>query len=156
MVSGFISVPKPALWEDGGFPPHNQEDVNDRTSFYPQWLTLEYLSPDANQVLLTHFFHPHSVPILLLHPFYRRTNWGKRLGHLLSCTGLILVNSGSEPRHGHPFQYSYLENLMDRGAWWATGHWVEKSQAWLKQLSMHTCTSELQNLRSLPVMICDI
>lgn len=78
MVSGFISVPKPALWEDGGFPPHNQEDVNDRTSFYPQWLTLEYLSPDANQVLLTHFFHPHSVPILLLHPFYSWRNWGSR------------------------------------------------------------------------------
>ena len=21
--------------------------------------------------------------------------------------------------HGNPLQYSYLENLMDRGAWWA-------------------------------------
>ena len=21
--------------------------------------------------------------------------------------------------HGKPLQYSYLENLMDRGAWWA-------------------------------------
>ena len=26
--------------------------------------------------------------------------------------------------HGNPLQYSYLENLMDRGAWWAyiVGH----------------------------------
>ena len=23
-------------------------------------------------------------------------------------------------RHGNPLQYSYLENPMDRGAWWAT------------------------------------
>ena len=26
--------------------------------------------------------------------------------------------------HGNPFQYSYLENPMDRGAWWATVHGV--------------------------------
>ena len=24
--------------------------------------------------------------------------------------------------HGHPLQYSGLENSMDRGAWWATVH----------------------------------
>ena len=23
-------------------------------------------------------------------------------------------------RHGNPLQYSYLENLVDRGAWWVT------------------------------------
>ena len=26
--------------------------------------------------------------------------------------------------HGNPFQYSCLENSMDRGAWWATVHGV--------------------------------
>ena len=26
----------------------------------------------------------------------------------------------------YPFQYSCLENPMDRGAWWATAHGVEK------------------------------
>ena len=30
-----------------------------------------------------------------------------------------------------PLQYPCLENLMDRGAWWATVHGVEKSQAQL-------------------------
>ena len=30
--------------------------------------------------------------------------------------------------HGSPFQYSGLENPMDRGAWWATVHRVSKSQ----------------------------
>ena len=30
--------------------------------------------------------------------------------------------------HGNPLQYSYLEDSMDRGAWWATAHGVSKSQ----------------------------
>ena len=29
--------------------------------------------------------------------------------------------------NGNPFQYSSLENLTDRGAWWATIHRVPKS-----------------------------
>ena len=29
--------------------------------------------------------------------------------------------------NGNPLQYSYLKNPMDRGAWWATVHWVTKS-----------------------------
>jgi len=45
-------------------------------------------------------------------------------------------NSGSIPGsgrspgggHGNPFQYSSLENAMDRGAWWATVHRVTKSR----------------------------
>ena len=28
--------------------------------------------------------------------------------------------------NGNPLQYSYLENLMHRGAWWATLHGVER------------------------------
>ena len=31
--------------------------------------------------------------------------------------------------NGNPLQCSCLENSMDRGAWWATVHGVEKSQA---------------------------
>ena len=30
--------------------------------------------------------------------------------------------------HGNSLQYSCLENPMDREAWWATIHWVAKSQ----------------------------
>ena len=30
-------------------------------------------------------------------------------------------------RKWQPIQYSCLENPMDRGAWWATGHEVAKS-----------------------------
>ena len=33
--------------------------------------------------------------------------------------------------NGSPLQYSCLENLMDRGAWWATIHGVTKSRTQL-------------------------
>ena len=41
---------------------------------------------------------------------------------------------GSSPggEHGNPIQCSYLENPMDRGAWLAAVHGVEKSQTRLK------------------------
>ena len=32
----------------------------------------------------------------------------------------------------NPLQYSCLENFMDRGTWWATGHGVTQSQTRLK------------------------
>ena len=61
--------------------------------------------------------------------------WGReesdtteRLHFSLSCTG---------DGNGNPLQYSCLENLMDRGACWATVHRVTKSWTWLKQVSMH-------------------
>ena len=38
--------------------------------------------------------------------------------------------------NGNPLQYPYLENPMDRGAWWATVHSVAKSWTRLKRLSM--------------------
>ena len=34
--------------------------------------------------------------------------------------------------NGNPFQYSCLENSMDRGAWWATVRGVSKSWTPLK------------------------
>ena len=30
--------------------------------------------------------------------------------------------------NGNPLQYSWLENPMDRGAWWAIVHGITKSQ----------------------------
>ena len=45
-----------------------------------------------------------------------------------------IPGSGRSPGggHGNPLQYSYLENPLDSGAWWATAHRVEKSQILLK------------------------
>ena len=41
----------------------------------------------------------------------------------------LIPGSGRSPKGGHdnPLQYSYLENLMDRGHWLATVHEVAKS-----------------------------
>ena len=50
------------------------------------------------------------------------------------------VGKSPRGRHGNPLQYSWLENPMDRSAWWAMVHRVAKSWTWLKQLSMHIHT----------------
>jgi len=41
-----------------------------------------------------------------------------------------IPGSGRSPgeRNGTPLQYSYLDNSMDRGAWWATVHRTANSQ----------------------------
>ena len=40
-----------------------------------------------------------------------------------------IPGSGRSPGegNGNPFQYSCLENSMDRGAWWATVHGITES-----------------------------
>ena len=45
----------------------------------------------------------------------------------------LIPRSGRPPGevNGYPRQYSCLENLKDRGAWWATVHGVAKSQTQL-------------------------
>ena len=49
-----------------------------------------------------------------------------------------IPGSGRPPGggHGNPFQYSCLENPVDRGAWQAMGHRVAKSWTRLKRLSI--------------------
>ena len=41
----------------------------------------------------------------------------------------LIIGSGRSPGggNGNPFQYSFLENPMDRGAWQATVHGVTES-----------------------------
>ena len=41
----------------------------------------------------------------------------------------LIPGSGRSPGegHGNPLQCSCLENPMDRGAWWATGHGIAES-----------------------------
>ena len=48
--------------------------------------------------------------------------------------------SGRSPGegHGNPLQCSWLENSMDRGAWWATVHGVAKS--WTQLSDYHSLT----------------
>ena len=40
--------------------------------------------------------------------------------------------------NGNPFQYSCLENSMDRGAWWAIVHGVAKSWTQLSDFTSFT------------------
>ena len=51
----------------------------------------------------------------------------------------LIPGLGRSPGGGNrnPLQYSWQENPMDRGAWWATVHGVTKSQTQLMRLSMH-------------------
>ena len=57
------------------------------------------------------------------------------VGDLGSIPGL-----GGSPRigNGNPLQYSYLENSMDRGAWFATVHGGHKLLDTTEQLNTHT------------------
>ena len=62
-----------------------------------------------------------------------RIPWTEEPGGLLSMaqsrTRLKRLSSSSNGEgNGDPLQYSCLENPLDRGAWWATGHGVTKSQ----------------------------
>ena len=58
--------------------------------------------------------------------------------------------------NGYPFQYSCLENSVDRGDWWATVHRVAKSWTWLSDfhfLSIHSWATSLDtSLKMLPVV----
>ena len=58
---------------------------------------------------------------------------GKEFTHNVGDLGSI-PGSGRSPGegNGNPFQYSFLENPMDRGAWGATVHGVAKSQTPLR------------------------
>ena len=49
----------------------------------------------------------------------------------------ILV-SGRSPGggHGNPLQYSFLENSMDRRAWWVTVHGITKESDMKEQLTL--------------------
>ena len=54
----------------------------------------------------------------------------------------LILRLGRSPGggNGNPFQYSCLENPMDRGAWWATVHGAQKVRndgATLNQLNFY-------------------
>ena len=85
---------------------------------------------------------------LLVTPVQGRRGFpgGSAVKNLSANTGGTSLIPGSRRfsggKHGNPLQHSSLENPMDRGAWWATVHRVEKSQTRLKQLSRHVGKGE--------------
>ena len=67
--------------------------------------------------------------------------------HETQDTGSI-PSLGRSPGGGHsnPLQYSYLENLMDRGACWAIVHGVSESQTQLKWQHAGSMSSSIPSL----------
>ena len=63
-------------------------------------------------------------------------------------SGLLLLPGGG---NGNPLQYSCLENLMDREAWWVTVHGVTKSWTWLSDFTHFT--HSLYLLRKIGLLI---
>ena len=61
----------------------------------------------------------------------------------------LIPGSGRSPGggNGNPFEYSCLENPMDRGIWWATVHGVAKS--WTGLSNIFTFSELGQTLKEL-------
>ena len=55
-----------------------------------------------------------------------------------------IPGSGRSPGggDGNPLQYSYLENPMDRGAWWTTVHGVAEESNMTEQLTLSLFTEK--------------
>ena len=102
--------------------------------FLDEWWDTQVLKSDC------HCFNASSASCKLLILSVSQTHhleyWENRSTGDLRDVG-SMPGSGRCPGEGNGnlLQNSYLENSMDRGAWWATVHGVAKSQTWL---IMHT------------------
>ena len=73
--------------------------------------------------------------------------WGFPGGSEVKASACNVGDLGSIPGsgrypgegNGNSLQYSFLENPMDGGAWWATVHRVAKSQTWSSSLTFTFC-----------------
>ena len=89
---------------------------------------------------------------------YHLSHWGSlkflvaQLVKNLPCSARdpgLIPGSGRYPGegNGNPLQHPCLENLMDRGTWWAALHGVTKSRAWLS--NWHLLTYLLKGIKML-------
>ena len=86
-------------------------------------------------VILLSFFHVFVFDFLIMTMNHSGVSWWLS-GKESACSAGDIGAMGSIPglgrspggEHCNPLQYSCLENLMDKGAWWATVHGVSKSQ----------------------------
>ena len=85
----------------------------------------------------------------LLYPGLLRWLSGKESASSVGDIGLV-PRSGRSPAEGNsnPFQYSWVENLMDRGAWRATVQGMAKSRI---QLSTYIILPSPHPFSSLPL-----
>ena len=71
-------------------------------------------------------------------------------------TAVSIPGSGRSPgeRNDYPFQYSCLENPMDRGSWQATVYGITKCWTWLEQRTVshsHAGFNSLAEIESYPM-----
>ena len=59
----------------------------------------------------------YSSDLILKYFIIINNNWNRFLSKLTRRSG---------EGNGNPFQYSCMENSMDRGAWWATAHGLQR------------------------------
>ena len=92
---------------------------------------------------------------MVLPPGISHASWNLK-GNVISSSGPVVKHSpvsagdtGSIPRsgrspgggYGNPFQYSCLDNPMEKGAWQATVWRVAESRMWVNQFSTHMRSS---------------
>ena len=96
----------------------------------PECMYRVFCEPEFNQVL---FFLVTYMPLIIwasqLAPVVKRLPASAGDTRDARDVGLV-PGSGRSPGAGpgNPLQYSCLESLMDRGAWWAIVHGVAKSR----------------------------
>ena len=103
----------------------------------PETKACMFSCPVMSDSVQPHGLCAHQAPLSMGFP--RQEYWS---GLLCSHPG-HLFHPGNEPRspaltgegNGCPFQYSWLENPMDREAWWATVHEVAQSRIQLSNLA---------------------
>ena len=98
---------------------------------------------DSFLYLFIYWHHSECIPPPLSDFFgFPGGSDGKESAYNAGDSGLIPGSGRSLGNwNGNPFQYSYLENPMDRGAWRATVHRVTKSRIRLKWLWLSTQAS---------------
>ena len=77
--------------------------------------------------LNTHFLHTHVSLFQASQVALVVKNPSANVGHIKDTSSIPGLGGSPGRGHGDPHQCSYLENPMDRGAWWATVHGVTKS-----------------------------
>ena len=109
-------------------------------NFFSRWFI--YLPSSSFKLVLTIF---HSK--LLKEKLWSRMEWNRKAKNPWNKTQSLLLlksqhfTSYTQTKHrtgegnGTPLQYSYLENPMDGGAWWAAVHGAVKSRTQLKWLT---------------------
>ena len=108
---------------------------------YTEWSKPERKTPIqyANTYIRRRWWHP--TPVLLPGKSHGWRSplgcspWGRSESDRTERLHFHFSPSCTGEGNGNPLQYSCLENLRDRGAWWAAVYGVAQSRTRLKRLS---------------------